>query len=215
MLSSFSVPSSKHFASGSEHKTAQVVQNVSKAQYRQYDNHTQPTLIFSQWFSIFHLHFQTTTQQEAISSSVLTPGSHWKHMQYKPLAALPSNGIREQGSLNYTRYLTQLEAELPCLINFCSSASWRVPSNTSIDSTMASTQLRASSVWCRAALLSALTKLAHDGNTDNIPVFCSNLVSYPFKTQDQSDYTPSLQQNYFHQLMEACPHSWKVKRWNK
>lgn len=47
MLSSFSVPSSKHFASGSEHKTAQVVQNVSKAQYRQYDNHTQPTLIFS------------------------------------------------------------------------------------------------------------------------------------------------------------------------
>lgn len=76
MLLSFSVFSSKHFAPRSEHKTAQVAQNVSKAQYRQYDNHTQPTFIFSKWFSIFRLHFQTTTQQEAISSSVLTPGSH-------------------------------------------------------------------------------------------------------------------------------------------
>lgn len=30
------------------------------------------------------------------------------HKQDKPLAAFPSNGIREQGGLNYARYLTQL-----------------------------------------------------------------------------------------------------------
>lgn len=30
------------------------------------------------------------------------------HMQYKPPAALPSNGIREQRGLNYARHLTQL-----------------------------------------------------------------------------------------------------------
>lgn len=29
------------------------------------------------------------------------------HKQYKPPAALPSNGIREQGGLNYSRYLPQ------------------------------------------------------------------------------------------------------------
>lgn len=30
------------------------------------------------------------------------------HKQYKPPAALLSNGIREQGGLNYARHLTQL-----------------------------------------------------------------------------------------------------------
>lgn len=35
-------------------------------------------------------------------------------MQYKPLAALPSNDIRDQRGLKCTRYLTQLQADLPC-----------------------------------------------------------------------------------------------------
>lgn len=28
-------------------------------------------------------------------------------------------------------------------------------------------------------------------------------------------HTPFSTQNYFHQLMKACPHSWKLKRWHK
>ena len=36
------------------------------------------------------------------------------HTQYKPLAALSSNGIRDQRGLKCTRYLTQLQAALPC-----------------------------------------------------------------------------------------------------